>query len=86
VVPDDPPDDVVVPLEPLDELVAPLDDVVPLDEVVPSLLDPEDVVPLDDAVLPDDPKRPESLEPPHASAMLAPTKPQEARNQARRIR
>lgn len=61
---------------PLDDVVSPLEDVAP-----------EEVVPLEDAVVsPDDPNRPLSLEPPHATAMLAPTNAQEAENQARRIR
>src|SRR5688500_5289230 len=84
VVPDDPPDD-VVPLVPPEDVVplVPPDDVVPLEDAVPL----DDVVPLDDAFTsPEDPKSPLSLDPPHASAMLAPTKAQQARNQARRIR
>ena len=61
----------------------PLEEVVPLDDDASPL----DVEPLDDAVgSPEDPKRPVSLEPPHAMATLAPTKPQQATNQARRIR
>jgi hypothetical protein len=84
VLPDDPPDDVV----PLDDVVSP-EDVVPLEVVVPldDAVPLDDVAPLDEAVVsPEDPKRPESLDPPHAIATVAPTKPQQANNQARRIR
>lgn len=82
---------VVEPLDvpPLEDVVVPLEEVVPLD-VPPLEVELPDVAPLDDVdeldVSPplDEPKRSVSLEPPHATTTLVPTKLQQAKSQTLR--